>query len=212
MQLAHRCTGKQWSDTCACGNVGGVELRPVPPPDEWLPISDAAARLGVVERTLRRWVSGNLLDTKHGTTSNGKPLRLVSLSQVRRLVSEHGLAVCPEVSRKPSYTFPNAVSELEQITAETAQNTAKQATLELVSELQDKLREAQAKLYAAEVVERSTAARCDKLEQKLEKAQKEALSLARALGAAESQRDALQLLPRADAGGGLWGRLFRWFD
>lgn len=182
-----------------------VELRPVPPPDEWASVRDAAARLGINERTLRRWAVRGLVEVRAGSGSSGKPLQLVSVSQVRRLLSEQAAPAAGPSLEQAS----EQLERLLQTSEETAQKHAKQASLELVAELQEKVRQLERELHAAEVVERSTAKRCDKLEQQLEKAHGESLSLARALGTVEAQRDAARLLAApAPAPVGLWRRLF----
>lgn len=114
----------------------------------------------------------------------------------------------------PSPSLDHASDELCRIletSQETPLNTAKQAIPLLVAELQEQVRRLEQQLQAAEVVEKATARRCDKLEQQLQEAHREGLSLARALGTAEAQRDAARLLvqPPASKPDGWLRRLFR---
>lgn len=185
--------------------MGAVELRPVPPPDDWLSLSETAARVGMVERTLRRWAARGLIDTRTGSGFAGKPLQLVSVSQVRRLLSQDAAKASVPALDKAS----EQLDRLLQTSEETSLKHAKRASLELVAELQERIRQLEQQLHASEVVEKSTARRCDKLEQQLENAHVESLSLARALGAVEAQRDAARLLAApASQPPTLWGRLF----
>ncbi len=135
-----------------------------------LTLAEAARLVGVSERALRKRAERGTL-TVLSDVRGGRVVAVVDRAELARLY--------PTDQAQPEAPDP----------PQAAPATDQAASAERVAELRERIARLEGQLAMSERVEQSAQRAADKLEAKLEDARREALTLARALGQAEAERD-----------------------
>lgn len=156
-------------------------------------LAEAARLVGVSERAIRKRAERGTLRTSSAVRA-GKVVAVVDPADLASLF--------PQVAAEPSLPTPGPSARVA--VEEPVQLNLKHAELELarleLAQAREQLANLRGQLEMSAKVEAAAQRAADKLEAKLDAARRETLTLARALGAAEGERERLRLQLEAPRG------------